>query len=53
MLGFIVRRLIALPFVMLAVTLLIVLLMQFLTPTQRAGAFVRSDQQLQDRKSVV
>ena len=53
MLGFIVRRLIALPFVMLAVTLLIVLLMQFLTPTQRAGAFVRGDQQLQNIDAIV
>ena len=53
MLGFFVRRLIALPFVMLAVTLLIVLLMQFLTPTQRAGAFVRGDQQLQNIDAIV
>ncbi len=53
MLTFIFRRMIALPFVMLAVTALIVLLMQFLSPAQRASSFVRSDQQLQNVDAVI
>ena len=36
MLTFVMRRLLALPLVMLAVTALIVFLMQFLSPAQRA-----------------
>ena len=53
MISFIIRRLIALPFVMLAVTLLIVLLMQFLSPAQRATAFVRGEQQLQNMDAII
>ena len=48
MLTFIVRRLLALPVVLFAVTLLIVGLLQLLSPTQRATAFITSEQQAQN-----
>jgi ABC-type dipeptide/oligopeptide/nickel transport system permease component len=52
-LTFIVRRLLALPLVMLAVTLLIVTLMQFLSPEQRAASFIRNEQQLRNLPLIV
>jgi ABC-type dipeptide/oligopeptide/nickel transport system permease component len=45
---FIFRRLIMLPIVILAVTMLIVGLMQFLTPQERALAFITNEHQLQN-----
>lgn len=45
MFAFIVRRLISLPFVIFAVSLIIVGLLQILPPTQRAISFVRNEQQ--------
>jgi ABC-type dipeptide/oligopeptide/nickel transport system permease component len=45
MLNFIVRRLIQVPLVMLALSLLIVGLTQLLSPEQRAAGYIRSDQQ--------
>ena len=53
MLTFVMRRLLALPLVMLAVTALIVFLMQFLSPAQRASSFVRGEQQLQNIDAIV
>lgn len=53
MLGFILRRLLALPLVILAVTALIVLLMQFLSPAQRAAAYVGGENQLRDVDKIV
>ncbi|WP_293910524.1 ABC transporter permease [Deinococcus sp.] len=46
MLNFIIRRLLALPLIMLAVTFLIVLVMQLIPPEQRAVAFTTNLQQL-------
>jgi ABC-type dipeptide/oligopeptide/nickel transport system permease component len=42
---FILRRLLMLPLVFFGVTVIIVLLMQLLTPAQRAAAYVRSENQ--------
>jgi dipeptide transport system permease protein len=42
---FILRRLLMLPIVFFGVTVIIVLLMQLLTPAQRAAAYVRSENQ--------
>ena len=53
MLGFLVRRLLQLPFVLFAVSLIIVGLLQLLTPAQRAAAFVRSEQQLQNIDQII
>lgn len=53
MLTFIVRRLLALPLVLLAITLLLVGLMQFLSPEQRAGSFIRSENQLRNLELIV
>ena len=53
MLTFVMRRLLTLPLVMLAVTALIVFLMQFLSPAQRASSFVRGEQQLQNIDAIV
>lgn len=46
MLVFIARRLLLLPVVFIGVTLALQLLMQLLTPYQRAGAYVQSEQQM-------
>ncbi len=46
MLTFTVRRLLQLPLVLFAVSLIIVGMMQFLPPSARAAAFVKSEQQL-------
>jgi ABC-type dipeptide/oligopeptide/nickel transport system permease component len=53
MLAFIVRRLLALPLVLLALSLAIVGLLQFLTPEQRAVAFVQNEQQLRNLDKVI
>ena len=53
MLVFITRRLLSLPLVMLGVTLLVVGLMQLLTPTQRAAAFVKNEKQLRNLPKIV
>lgn len=50
---FIVRRLLALPVVLFAVSLVIVGLLQLLSPTQRASAFVTSPQQARNLDAVI
>jgi peptide/nickel transport system permease protein len=52
-LTFIVRRLLALPLVMLAVTVLIVGLLQLLTPQERAAAYVNNEQQLRNIDKII
>jgi len=51
--AYIVRRLLFLPFVLVGVTLIIVLLMQLLSPAERAAAFVRSENQLQNLDALI
>ena len=53
MFSFIVRRLLLLPVVFVGVTLAIVLLMQLLTPYQRAAAYVQSEQQIQHIPAII
>jgi len=53
LLVFIVRRVLMLPVVFIGVTLAIVLLMQLLTPYQRAAAFVQSEQQIRQIDSII
>ena len=53
LLVFILRRLAALPLVMLAVTLLTVGMMQFLTPEERASAFITSENQVRNLDRVI
>lgn len=53
MLTFIVRRLLALPLVILAVTILIVGLLQFLSPAQRASAFIDNEQQARNIEAII
>lgn len=53
MLVFIARRVLFLPVVFIGVTLAIVLLMQLLTPYQRAAAFVQSEQQIRQIDSII
>lgn len=53
MFAFVVRRLLFIPVVFVGVTLMVVLLMQFLSPAQRAAAFVRSDAQLRNLDAVI
>ncbi len=48
-----VRRLISLPLVMLAVTLLVVGLMQFLSPQERAVSFVTNERQMQNLDRII
>jgi ABC-type dipeptide/oligopeptide/nickel transport system permease component len=50
---FIIRRLLFLPVVFFGVTLLIVLLMQLLTPGQRAAAYVQSEQQARNIPAII
>jgi ABC-type dipeptide/oligopeptide/nickel transport system permease component len=52
-LNFVLRRLFALPFVMLAVTILIVGLMQFLSPQERAVSFVTNERQMQNLDRII
>jgi len=51
--SFIVRRLLLLPVVFVGVTLAIVLLMQLLTPYQRAAAYVQSEQQIRQIPAII
>ncbi len=53
MLSFIIRRLLFLPVVFVGVTLSIVLLMQLLSPTQRAASFVTSEAQLRNIELII
>ena len=53
MLIFILRRLLFLPVVFFGVTVFIVLLMQLLTPYQRAAAFVTSERQMNQLDSII
>lgn len=53
MLVFILRRLLALPLVFFGVTLFIVLLMQLLSPFQRAAAFVQTAQQARNIPAII
>ena len=53
MLIFIFRRLLSLPIVFLGVSVFIMLLMQLLTPYQRAAAFVTNDQQMSNLDSII
>lgn len=53
MFAFIVRRLLFIPVVFVGVTLMVVLLMQLLSPAQRAAAFVTSDAQLRDLDAII
>ncbi|MEJ2666291.1 MAG: ABC transporter permease [Deinococcales bacterium] len=53
MFAFIIRRILYLPMVFLGVTLAIVLLMQLLSPTERAATFVTSPAQLKNVEAIV
>ncbi|MEX2534346.1 MAG: ABC transporter permease [Trueperaceae bacterium] len=53
MLSFILRRVLLLPVVFFGVTLFIVLLMQLLSPYQRAAAFVQSEQQARNIPAII
>jgi len=53
LLTFIVRRVLFLPVVFLGVTLLIVLLMQLLSPAERAATFITSPAQLQNIDAII
>lgn len=53
MLTFVARRLVALPLVMLAVTVMIVGLMQLLSPQERAVAFVTNERQMQNLDRII
>jgi dipeptide transport system permease protein len=51
--SFIVRRLLALPLVLLAVSIIIVALLQLLSPTQRAGSYIRSEAQIRNLSAII
>ncbi|WP_022802396.1 ABC transporter permease [Deinococcus ficus] len=53
MLTFVIRRLLALPLILLAVTLLIVLVMQLIPPEQRAAAYASNLQQLSQIPEII
>lgn len=53
MFAFIVRRLLSLPVVLFAVSLLVVGLLQLLSPAQRATAFITSEQQAQNIDRII
>jgi peptide/nickel transport system permease protein len=53
LLTFVARRLVALPLVMLAVTVMIVGLMQLLSPQERAVAFVTNERQMQNLDRII
>lgn len=53
MFTFIVRRILLLPVIFLGVTLFIVLLMQLLTPAERAAGFVTSEAQLRNLPVII
>ena len=53
MFAFIVRRLLALPFVLFGVTLFLVLLMQVLSPYQRAASFAQTPNQARNLDAII
>ncbi|WP_034386523.1 ABC transporter permease [Deinococcus sp. YIM 77859] len=53
MLNFIVRRLLQIPLVMLALSVLIVALTMLLTPAQRAAGYIRSEQQAAQLERII
>ena len=53
MAAFIIRRLLMLPVVLFAVSLIIVGLLQLLSPTHRAASFVRSEQQARNIEAII
>jgi dipeptide transport system permease protein len=53
MLSFITRRLLMLPLVLFAVSVIIVGLLQMLSPTQRASSYVRSEQQASQIPAII
>ncbi len=53
MFTFIARRLLLLPLLLLGVTLLVVLLMQLLSPTERAAGFVNSEAQMRNLPAII
>ena len=53
MLAFVVRRLLALPAVLFALSLVIVGLLQLLSPEQRAVAFVQNEQQMRNLEQII
>jgi ABC-type dipeptide/oligopeptide/nickel transport system permease component len=53
MLTFILRRLMQLPVVLLALTVLIVGLLQFLSPEQRAAAYIESEAQARNMEGII
>ncbi len=53
MFSFIIRRLLFLPIVLFGVTVFIVLLLQLLTPQQRAASFVTSEAQLRNLDAII
>lgn len=53
MVSFILRRLLLLPLVFFGVTLFIVLLMQLLSPYQRAASYVRNEQQARNIPAII
>ncbi len=53
MFTFIVRRILLLPIIFIGVTLFIVLLMQLLTPAERAAGFVTSEAQLRNLPAII
>lgn len=50
---FVLRRLVQLPFVLLALTLLIVGLLQLLTPAERASAYITNEQQARNIDRII
>jgi peptide/nickel transport system permease protein len=50
---FIVRRILLLPLIFIGVTLFIVLLMQLLSPAERAAGFVSSEAQLRNLPAII
>lgn len=53
MFAFILKRLLVLPLVLFAVSVIIVGLLQFLSPTQRASAFITSPQEARDTDRII
>jgi ABC-type dipeptide/oligopeptide/nickel transport system permease component len=53
MLNYVLRRIAALPLVMFALTLMIVGMLQFLTPAQRAVSFIKSENQIQNLDLII
>jgi ABC-type dipeptide/oligopeptide/nickel transport system permease component len=53
MLNYVLRRIAVLPLVMFALTLMIVGMLQFLTPAQRAVSFIKSENQIQNLDLII